>query len=167
MDNVSKFDHNKKISIKWYVITGILLGYFVFLILKINGYFDYTSRYQIEWIDNIEVYNSNYLIDNDLNTTWGLDAKFPQGSLVIIKLKKQRSFGEIGIINVADEPTVPMSIYVFSDGENYSKCETEVREEGNKTFYSIPGKAVGEYIVLVYEGSDNGHWPITEVMINE
>ena len=157
----------KEERIKLNIIMGMLLLYIFFLMLKINGCFDFTSRYGIEWINNDEWYNSAYLIDDDTETTWGLNSEFEPGSMLSIKFKEKRSFSEIAILNVTDEATAPMSVYVSSDGEFYFRCITDVREDSRKTIYDIPDKAEGEYLLFMYEGSDGGHWPITEVQIGE
>ncbi|MCR4584410.1 MAG: hypothetical protein K5686_01675 [Lachnospiraceae bacterium] len=42
----------------WYIIAALLFIYTLFLILKINGVWDYTSKYGIEYIADGEGYNS-------------------------------------------------------------------------------------------------------------
>lgn len=155
----------KKIGLKWYIITGILLAYIVFMVLKINGVFDYTSRFGIEWIRDQEGYNSVMMIDDDVETTWGLLTEFAVGSQVVMKFKGIRSFSEISVLNVSEESTVPMSVYVSTDGDNFTRCESDSGVEGQTTVYTLHGDVSGGYIMFVYEGSDAGHWPITEVTI--
>ena len=152
---------------KWYVISAVMLLFLIFLLLKINGYFDYTSRYGIEWIIGDEGYNCLMILDKDEKTTWGLLNNFQTNSSLVMKFKDNRSISKVRIINASDEETVPMSIFVSDDGQNYLPCQSTVDFNGNMTEYTLDAGVSGIYMAFVYGGVAGGHWPITEVEIDE
>lgn len=151
----------------WYVIAALLFLYIVFLILKINGVGDYTSKYGIEWIANEEGYNSVMLIDGDVETTWGQLENFRPNSNICFKFKESRSVSEVRILNVSGTATVPIGIYMSDDGKNFALCNNTSSAEGDTTIYTFSESRSGVYLLLAYGNTEEGHWPITEVEIYE
>ncbi len=162
-NNIKKNDN----AVKWYIIAALLFVYLIFLILKINGVWDYTSKYGIEWIADGEGYNSVMMIDGDVETTWGRLENFEPGSNVHIKFKKNRSISEVRLLNLSEYETAPMGIFMSDDGENFRLCPVTQSVEDKKTSYKFETPQSGTYLVFTYGAEAAGHWPITEVEIIE
>jgi hypothetical protein len=157
----------KNSAAMWYIIAALLFIYIVFLILKINGVGDYTSKYGIERISDGEGYNSMMMIDGDVETTWGCLETFEPGSNVHIKFKASRSVSELRIRNVSEYATVPMGIFMSEDGEKFERCSYTQSVDGDITVYKFEIPHSGMYLAFTYGAEAAGHWPITEVEIYE
>lgn len=166
IDNPTKETEKDKAGLsKWIVICMILMIFTVFLFMKIEGFYDYTGKYGIEWIRESEFGNGVMMIDGDPETTWGIVETFEKGSMIMMKFRDRRSISGISIINASEYDTIPVSIYVSDNGESFEYCDHAEEDEGIKKTYRFNTEAEGILLMLVYEAEDTGHWPITEVEI--
>lgn len=163
-DNV---ENDKRGISQWIVICLVFALFTLFLFMKVEGYFDYTGRYGIEWINESELNNGVMMIDDDIETTWGILGNFEKGSTVIMKFRNIRSFSEISILNASDYPSIPVSVCVSDTGEVFTLCDNVAEERGDRTVYKLSDTLTGRFLMLIYEADEIGHWPITEVEIYE
>lgn len=159
----------KKTDKKWIVIFLVLLSFCTFYVLKINGHFDYSAKYDIEYIQCAEGINRLFLIDGDNKTTWGIvDDKHVKGENIDFKFKRQRSFSKIVIFNNSEKETVPVNIYVSNDGMNFELYPIVMQHDENEDIYSFETPCNGEYLRIENRNlEEQGQWPITEVKIYE
>ena len=73
------------------IISGIFI-YLLIFCLKIFGYYDYTAKYDIQYLHTPDMFLNEiyYILDNDINTSWGYNSLNNNGYITIKfrKLKK-------------------------------------------------------------------------------
>lgn len=154
---------------KWLVIAIIIFLFLLFLIIKINGYMDFSGRFGIEYITCKDRFPNNrvMMIDGDTGTTWGLDEYHQPGEEILFRFRKNERISRFRLINESSETTVPVCLFFSSDGNTWEECkETWLQSEhclelGFNPEYDI------RFIKLVFAGKNEGYWPITEVQFYE
>lgn len=161
----------KKTSLdrQWVFICLLLIAWVFFCFFKMNGFFDYSAKYGIEWISCSEEYNRLLLIDGDYKTTWGMiDGNHSKGEQINFHFRNNRSFSKVSILNTTDDETKIMDIYVSADGENFEKCVYSINVSADETYeYILAKQYYGQYLRLEYINGITGSWPITEVILYE
>ena len=158
---------NKK-DIKWIGILIIILFFCAFYLLKIYGYFDFSSKYGIESISCTQLQdNALFVIDDDVETTWGLLEEHNPGEMFLIRFTGERVFHNISIHNVLFDKyeTKKMNIYVSQDEIEWILCERNEEETEDKIIYILDKEYRGKYLKFEYVEEESGFWPITEVII--
>lgn len=154
---------------KWNIIFFILSGYCIFLFLKIEGYFDYSSKYHIQQIICNQTFdNQLFVLDNDDETTWGLlEEHYPNEGFGII-FSKEISINKIEIENKEKDryPSADVEFYVSMDGENWIKCENKLNElEDGTNQYLMKQTYQAKCMRITYNEKKPGFWPITELRL--
>ena len=161
----------KRHDMQWGIIFIVIMLFFVFYVLKINGIFDYTSKYGIEYVQCSKSNDDRdgvFMIDGDNKTTWGLlDRNHVKGEHIDFKFRSQRSFSKIVLFNFSTRINVPVNIYVSRDGVNYELQAITRQVYKDHDDYVFDASCNGAYMRIEYASSTQGNWPITEVVIYE
>ena len=155
-------------NLKWLCVLLIVLEYAIFLMLKINGFFDFSAKYKIEHISCTQVFdNALFVIDNDDKTTWGESELHSDGEVFDIKFREDRAFHSVIINNNSNKnPTANIKIYISNDGVSWNECRYEKKiKNGTETYYTFNEECYGDHLRLVYANREAGYWPITEIQI--
>ena len=159
----------KKDEKRWLAIAIFLILFFVFLIFKIYGYFDYTGKYGIRALYCEKEYQSLlFTLDGEKKTTWGMNEEYSKDDNFSITFRKKRTVKELRIYNAeaATDPTKAIEIYGAADGSGWVPCPFVQEMEGeNLVIYKLAQPVEVEQLLLHYVEEENGHWPITELYI--
>lgn len=155
--------------IRWILVLIVLISFCLFYALKLNGYMDFTSKFGVESMSCIDRNdNSLFIIDDDQNTTWGLDEEHEHGELFLIRFRAERTFSSMTIVNTRWQEcaTKRMNIYVSKDEAEWQQCEVLVNQvDAEHTVYTFCEDYIGKYVRLEY-AEEPGFWPITELLID-
>lgn len=163
---ISKFSQLDKIKI--FGVTVLI--FFVFYILKIFGYMDYTSKYDIQDVFCYDTFvDWTLTLDNNMKTTWGLPELHNYNKPFIIKFKKYKKIKSIEIYNseYRKHPFPPIDIFTSQDGVKWSSCKYNLYSKNDKfIFLFYPNTCNGNFINLVYKNKAKSYWPISEIIIH-
>ena len=166
----TKSNKNFKNEVLWFVLALLVLFWFIFLFLKINGHFDFSSKYGIKSLWAKEGYNCQMVIDGDGNTTWGiLYDEHSLGDVFKFEFVESRTITSVSIINNSEFPQPTVRILVSEDGANYTNVDYTCTEDAETSsyFYVLEYEVDTKYIEFEYNNSETGRWPITEVEFYE
>ncbi len=153
------------------IISGIFI-YLLIFCLKIFGYYDYTTKYDIQYLHTPDMFLNEiyYILDNDINTSWGYNSLNNNG-YITIKFRKLKKIKNIQIINKAydaEEFYFPnINIYSSDDSHNWKLCNYKLTENNEIRDYSFNPVCEGKYINLEYANENAGYWIISEIEIIE
>ena len=155
-ENTQKRD--SKISI---AVATIIVAFFVFYFLKVNGNFDFTHNYGIKDIDaSIDHENVMLMIDGDAATTWNAPTFLGEtlavaGDSVTITLDKKREVSGIKVTGI-----LPEDLVIITDaGETQFDMDTS----GDLSFKEM---IETETIRLILpEDGNKARWQITELEV--
>ena len=146
-------------------------AFMLLLILKLNGYCDYSAKYDIEDITCNEIdYQRYFIVDKDDSTIWGLEELHYNDEKFIIRFKKTKVLSDIAIITHEDKNISGLpktDIESSENGKDWHKCTYEVNKDGELIRYNFTLPCKGKYISLIYKDENPGYWPIKEIEINE
>lgn len=165
--NKNKISENFSINL----FIFFLISYVVLLILKLNGYCDYSGKYHIQEIFCNQIFDNSYLIvDNDMKTTWGMTELHYQKEYFIIKFKKEKDISAINIYaskDLQDKNILFPNIIISAsnDGHNWNECKYELNKYKDRIEYNFLNSCKGRFLNLTYNEKTPGYWPISEVKI--
>jgi len=158
----------------WNSFNIIFLSIIVYLcifVLKIFGFYDYTAKYDIQYLSAAKQENEvSFILDNDLKTSWGY-AFFEKAESVIAKFRKIKKIKEIIITNKDYKHEVfylpKINIYSAYDLNNWKLCNYKLTQINEKHHYIFDSLCEGNFLKLEYANDDTGHWVISEIEIIE
>lgn len=150
---------------RWPLLCLFLCGYFAFLLVRINGWGDFTGRDGIESIQCSEAYDNNRVImlDGDRGTTWGLSETHQTDEQMVFKFRTVRQIGRIILMNCSEVESVPVTVWVSPDGAEWRQCEGKWSQETSVDTFIMDQPDMTRFLMLKYAGQTEGYWPITEV----
>ena len=157
------------------IVPTVLTAFFLFWILKINGFFDYSHKYHIRNFESErDTENLASMLDDEELTTWG-DLSFwgeetvPEGEELMIWLDgSQRVSG----LSMQGEFPAELSFYALSsDGKNWEDLSDSGRMEtdrSNKVFaVTFPAVETEAIRIKVTKSSPHDRWVIGEMELSE
>lgn len=156
-------------SLRNYLLILIIFAFAY--ILKIYGYWDFSSRYNIkEIICTNETHNSLLLIDNEIKSAWGakhLTSKNEHISIFFRKFQKIDSlsiiFYNLGYFGIKSSPK-KIKIYKFDQGDwNEIKYSEEILRHDDKIEQKIVLNCITDAVRIQYQGDENQYWIISEI----
>lgn len=136
--------------------------------MKLYGYFDNSSRYGIQKIIcPTERYNSQFLIDNDLTTTWGLLEHPIKKENLDIQFRHPISISSLQLLlDMPLEKEIPYSkikLFCSNDGLKWNEV---IFSTDDMRYLTFPPLSCA-HIRIQYCGDGTNYWGISEIRINE
>ena len=147
----------------------LLAAYPLFLVVKFNGYLDFTGRYGIEQILARGTHPNNWvlMIDGDSGTTWGVTEPHLPSEAIVFRFRKARPITRLGFTNTSDVPSAPIKVFGSPDGGAWTEFTGKWTEKNGGQSLRIGEGMVLRFIRFDYAADHAGLWPITEVWFDE
>lgn len=162
---MSDLKNSKK---KWNIIVCFLVLFLIFLLLKINGYFDYSSKYGIESIYcEKDRYDLLFILDGDKKTTWGLLEEYSMNDSLVISFRHKRVVSEVQLDNERwkEYPTKSVALLYAVGDSGWMECEKETSIINGQIRFELNTPVEADQLLLIYMDDISGQWPITELYI--
>ena len=147
----------------------LLMAYSLLLVLKFNGFYDFTGRYGIERIFCKGSHPNSwvFMIDGDLGTTWGDTELHCPSEAIVFRFRKARPVARLGFTNTSQVPTVPIKVFGSLDGDRWTEFKGKWSGNDREQSLQISQEVIIRFIKFDYAAEQVGRWPITEVWFNE
>ena len=157
-------------NISLYLFFIFLIFFIVIYCLKVNGYCDYSAKYNIEQVFCEPILkNTLFVLDDDKKTTWGLGKLYKYDEDFVIKFSKNKKISSFEIFNqeYKNHPLPTLNFYSSKNGEEWKLCKCSLTNEKEKNFFEFQQICEGNFIKLKYMDKNSAYWPMTEIKINE
>ncbi len=147
------------------LILAAILLFTLFHILKVNGYLDFSGKYDIKELGGSrEALNLELILDGEPKTEWGALYGVELNDYLEIAFRKEREIHSVKL----DCGECPKLVLFSQDPVSWEWIKQPVRRQKDGTVLTlVPKKAFSaeRILLLVADAGDTGGWTVREIVI--